>query len=91
MNPLAGQGSLGQSRRMRGLLAPEDAGRIGFDLPEYLVDAPRREMVVAVPAAVAVGPVQAPVVGAGVVVELGDAPWTIQWGPRAKGEGTRRW
>jgi hypothetical protein len=32
-----------------------------------------REVVVAVPAAIAVGPVQAPLVGAGVVAELGDA------------------
>src|SRR5215471_9580929 len=57
----------------RWLLAPEDAGWVGFDLPEYLVDAAWREIVVAVPAAVAVGPVQAPVVSAGAVAELGDA------------------
>jgi len=31
------------------LLAPEDAGWVGFDLLEYLVDAAWREIVVAVP------------------------------------------
>lgn len=44
------------------------------ELPdEHLVDATGRQIVVAVPPAVAVGPVKAPIVGAGAVAELGDA------------------
>ena len=51
------------------MLAPEDAGWVGFDLLEYLVDAAWREIVVAVPAAIAIGLVQVPFVGAGAVAE----------------------
>src|SRR5690348_1884446 len=53
--------------------SPEDAVWIGFDLLEYLVDAAWREIVVAVPAAIAIGPVQVPFVGAGAIAELRDA------------------
>jgi hypothetical protein len=75
----------------RRLLAPEDAGWVGFDLLEYLVDAAWREIAVAVPAAIAIGPVQVPFVGAGAVTELRDAPWTIRSGSTPTGDGTRRW
>jgi len=56
----------------RRFLAPEDASRVGFDLPEHLVDAAGRQIVVAVPAAVAIRPVQPPVVDAGAAAELRD-------------------
>jgi len=59
--------------RERRLLAPEDARWVGFDLPENLVDAARRKVVVAVPATVAIGPVQAPIMVGGTAAELGDA------------------
>lgn len=54
-------------------LAPENAGWVGFDLVQRFVDGAGVEVVVAVPAAVAVGPVQAPVVGIGAVAQLGHA------------------
>jgi hypothetical protein len=41
--------------RERGVLAAEDAGRIGFDLPEHGFDAAGWEIAVVVPAAVAIG------------------------------------
>jgi hypothetical protein len=55
------------------LLTPEDAGWVGLDLVEQPVDWTGIEVVIAVPAAVSVGPVQAPVVGAGAVAQLGHA------------------
>ena len=39
------------------MLTPENAGWVGFDLAEHFVDRAGVEIVVAVPAAVAVGPV----------------------------------
>src|SRR5438552_13690564 len=60
MDPLADRASCDPvPPHERRLLAPEDGGRVGFDLPEQLVDAAGREIVVAVPAAVAVGSVVA--------------------------------
>jgi hypothetical protein len=55
------------------LLTPENAGRVGFDLVKHRVEGTGVEVVITVPAAVAVGPVQAPVVGAGAVAQLGHA------------------
>ena len=52
------------------LLAPEDAGWVGFDLAEKVVDRTRLQVVIAVPAAVAVGPVHTPVVGTGAIAQL---------------------
>jgi hypothetical protein len=44
------------------LLAQKDAGWVGFDVLQYLLDTARREIVVAAPAAVAIGPAQTPIV-----------------------------
>jgi hypothetical protein len=52
-------------------LTPEDAGWVGFDLVQRGPDGPGVEVLIAVPAAVAIGPVQAPDVGIGAVAELG--------------------
>jgi hypothetical protein len=52
-------------------LTPENAGWVGFDLVQRFVDGAGVEVVVAVPAAVAVGPVQAPLAGVGAVAQLG--------------------
>lgn len=54
-------------------LAPENAGWEGFDLVDHLVGGAGIEVVVAVPAAAAVGPVQAPGVDADAVAQLGHA------------------
>ena len=51
-------------------LTPEDASEAGFNLVERLADRAWVEGDAAVPAAVTVGPVQAPVVSAGVVAQL---------------------
>jgi hypothetical protein len=59
--------------RRGSLLTPENAGGVGFDLFKHIVDGAGVEVVIAVPATVAVGPVQAPVVGAGAVAQLGHA------------------
>ena len=67
------------------MLAAEDAGRVGFDLVERLVDTAWVEVAVSVQAAVAVGPVQAPVVGTVAVAQLGHAylgPFGQVWVPR---------
>ena len=53
------------------MLTPENAGWVGFDLVQRFVDRARLKVVIAVPAAVAIGPVQAPVVGAGAIAQLG--------------------
>jgi hypothetical protein len=55
------------------LLAPENAGWVGFDLVQRLLDRAGVEIVIAVPATVVVGPVQAPVMGADAVAQLGHA------------------
>jgi hypothetical protein len=52
-------------------LAPENAGWVGFDLAQRFVDGARVEVVVAVPTAIAVGPVQAPLVGVDAIAQLG--------------------
>ena len=52
------------------MLTPENAGWVGFDLVQRFVDRARIEVVIAVPAAVAVGPVQTPVVGTGAIAQL---------------------
>src|SRR5215213_10613683 len=52
--------------------APEDGGGVVVDLVEERVGSAGIEVVVAVPAAVAVGPVERPEVVVGVVAELGD-------------------
>lgn len=73
-HPLSREGSGWRRRLQPGrarLLTPENTGWVGFDLVQYLVDRAGLEVVIAVPAAVAVGPVQAPVVGAGAVAQLG--------------------
>jgi len=59
-------------RRCDGRSAPEDAGWVVVDLVKDVVDGAGVKIVVAMPAAVAVGPVQGPGVGVGVVAELGD-------------------
>ena len=51
----------------RPLLAPEDAGWVGFDLAKELVDRAGLQVVIAMPSPIAVGPVQAPVMGLGAV------------------------
>lgn len=51
-------------------LTPEDASEVGFNLVERLADRAWIEGDAAVPAAVTVGPVQAPVVSAGVLAQL---------------------
>ena len=53
------------------MLTPENAGWVAFDLVQRLVDRAGVEVVIAMPAAVAIGPVQAPVVGAGAIAQLG--------------------
>jgi antitoxin YefM len=63
----------GRSRARGPLLAPEDAGWVGFDLAEELVDRAGLQVVIAMPSPVAVGPVQTPVMGVGVVAQLSDA------------------
>jgi hypothetical protein len=59
-------------RRVDGRSAPEDAGGVFVDLVEELLGGAGLDVVVAVPAAVAVGPVERPEVAVGVVAELGD-------------------
>jgi hypothetical protein len=54
-------------------LAPENAGRVGFNLGKRVVNRTRVEIVITVPTAVAVGPVQAPAVGIGAVAQLSNA------------------
>jgi hypothetical protein len=51
-------------------LAPEDAGWVGFDLAEELVDRAGLQVVITMPSPIAVGPVQAPVMGLGAVAQL---------------------
>ena len=64
-NPPSGVGRVASPQKM-----PVGSDSIS---PDYLVDAAWREIAVAVPAAVAIGPVQAPIMGVGAVSELGDA------------------
>jgi hypothetical protein len=52
--------------------APEDGSGVVVDLVKELVDGAGVEIVVAVPAAVAVGPEERPELGVGVVAKLGD-------------------
>ena len=69
----AGRRRTGKPPENRKPLAPENAGRVGFDLVQRAVNGTRVEIVVTVPVAVAVSPLQAPVVGIGAVAHLSHA------------------